>query len=126
MTDKYFEKVLEKEYKGCPAKELSPLVLAYIGDAVYEILARTKVLSSGNSPVNKMNAKAKKIVNAKSQCEAYFKIENELTEEEAAVFRRRKKCKFLYSSKKHEYKRLQTRNRIRGSFRLFIYFRKNR
>ena len=88
MTDKYFEKVLEKEYKGCSAKELSPLVLAYIGDAVYEILARTKVLSSGNSPVNKMNAKAKKIVNAKSQCEAYFKIENELTEEEAAVFRR--------------------------------------
>ena len=88
MTDKYFEKVLEKEYKGCSAKELSPLVLAYIGDAVYEILARTKVLSSGNSPVNKMNAKAKKIVNAQSQCEAYFKIENELTEEEAAVFRR--------------------------------------
>ena len=88
MTDKYFEKVLEKEYKGCSAKELSPLVLAYIGDAVYEILARTKVLSSGNSPVNKMNAKAKKIVNAKSQCESYFKIENELTEEEAAVFRR--------------------------------------
>ena len=88
MTDKYFEKVLEKEYKGCSAKELSPLVLAYIGDAVYEILARTKVLSSGNSPVNKMNAKAKKIVNAKSQCKAYFKIENELTEEEAAVFRR--------------------------------------
>ena len=43
MTDKYFEKVLEKEYKGCSAKELSPLVLAYIGDAVYEILARTKV-----------------------------------------------------------------------------------
>lgn len=34
MTDKYFEKVLEKEYKGCSAKELSPLVLAYIGDAV--------------------------------------------------------------------------------------------
>ena len=64
MTDKYFEKVLEKEYKGCSAKELSPLVLAYIGDAVYEILARTKVLSSGNSPVNKMNAKAKK----NSQC----------------------------------------------------------
>lgn len=88
MTDEYFAKVLEKEYKGVSPRELSPLVLAYIGDAVYEILARTRVVSLGNSPVNKMNARAKKIVNAKSQNDAYFKIQGFLTEDEAAVFRR--------------------------------------
>ncbi len=88
MTEEYFSKVLEKEYNGSSPRELSPLVLAYIGDAVYEILARTRVVSLGNSPVNKMNAKAKKIVNAKSQCDAYFKIADMLTEDEAAVFRR--------------------------------------
>lgn len=88
MTEEYFSKVLEIEYNGASPRELSPLVLAYIGDAVYEILARTRVVSLGNSPVNKMNAKAKKIVNAKSQCDAYFRIANMLTEDEAAVFRR--------------------------------------
>ena len=88
MTEEHFSKVLEKEYNGSSPRELSPLVLAYIGDAVYEILARTRVVSLGNSPVNKMNAKAKKIVNAKSQCDAYFKIADMLTEDEAAVFRR--------------------------------------
>ena len=88
MTDEYFSKVLEKEYDGVSPRELSPLVLAYIGDAVYEMLARTRVVALGNSPVNKMNAKAKKIVNAKSQCDAYFKMAEVLTDEEAAVFRR--------------------------------------
>lgn len=88
MIDKYFKTVIDKEYRGVSPKELSPLVLAYIGDAVYEMLARTRVLAFGNAPVNKMNSKAKKIVNAKSQCDAYFKLENELTDEEAAVFRR--------------------------------------
>lgn len=88
MTEDYFAKVLEKEYDGVSPRELSPLVLAYIGDAVYEVLARTRVIALGNAPVNKMNAKAKRIVNAKSQCEAYFKLEDKLTDEEAAVFRR--------------------------------------
>ena len=64
MTDEYFNKVLEREYKGVSPRELSPLVLAYVGDAVYEILARTRVVSLGNCPVNKMNAKSKK----NSQC----------------------------------------------------------
>ena len=88
MTENYFTEVLEKEYNGTSPRELSPLVLAYIGDAVYEMLARTMVLSLGNRPVNKMNAEAKKIVNAKSQSEAYFKIRDALTEDEAAIFRR--------------------------------------
>ncbi len=88
MTEDYFKKVLECEYGGVSPRELSPLVLAYIGDAVYEVLARTMVISLGNAPVNKMNAKAKKIVNAKSQCEAYFKIKDIITDDEAAVFKR--------------------------------------
>ena len=38
------EKILE-QYKGIKARELSPLVLAYVGDAVFEILARMYVVS---------------------------------------------------------------------------------
>lgn len=88
MTDEYFAKVLEKEYSGVSPKELSPLVLAYIGDAVYELLARTRVVSLGNAPVNKMNIKARQIVNAKAQSDVFFVIQGKLTEEELAVFKR--------------------------------------
>ncbi|GFI62045.1 mini-ribonuclease 3 [Clostridiales bacterium] len=88
MTEEYFAEVLEREYGGVSPKELSPLVLAYIGDAVYELLARTRAIALGNAPVNKMNLRARGIVNAKSQCETYFKIKDKLTEEEEAVFKR--------------------------------------
>ena len=36
----------------------SPLVLAYIGDAVYELLIRTKVINHGSMQVNKMHKKS--------------------------------------------------------------------
>ena len=55
MTDEYFNKVLEREYKGASPRELSPLVLAYVGDAVYEILARyllPLLLASGGKNVS--------------------------------------------------------------------------
>lgn len=88
MTYEFFAKVLEREYNGVSPKELSPLVLAYIGDAVYELVARTRVIAQGNAPVNKMNAKARQIVNAKAQNDAYFTMEKQLSEEELAVFKR--------------------------------------
>ena len=69
-------------------KSLSPLVLAYVGDAVYEIMARLYTLSSGNQPVNKLNRKTRAVVNAKAQAEMYFRIRPLLTEEEDAVFHR--------------------------------------
>ena len=48
-------------------KQFSPLGLAYIGDAVYEIIVRTMVLSKGNAPVNKLHKQSKEYVNAKAQ-----------------------------------------------------------
>ncbi len=74
-------------------RALSPLTLAYIGDAVYELLVRTVVLSDGNAPVNRLHKKARDIVNAKAQAEFYHRIADRLTEEEAAVFRRGRNAK---------------------------------
>ena len=81
-------------------KSLSPLVLAYIGDAVYEMMARLETLSLGNAPVNKMNRRTRELVNAKAQAEMYFRIRPLLTEEEEAVFRRGRNAK-SYTSPKH-------------------------
>ena len=36
-------------------KQLSPLVLAYIGDCAYDLIIKTKIVSEGNTQVNKMN-----------------------------------------------------------------------
>jgi ribonuclease-3 family protein len=74
-------------------REYSPLVLAYIGDAVYEVLVRQYILSKGNAPVNVLNKKARSIVNAAAQSSAYDKIKDVLTEDELAVCKRGRNAK---------------------------------
>ena len=69
-------------------KQLSPLVLAYIGDAVYELMVRTTILESGNAPVQKLHQMTVHHVCASAQAEGYHQIEAVLTEEESAIFRR--------------------------------------
>ena len=85
--------VILDEFKTIPAKQLSPLVLAYIGDAVFELIVRTMVVSWGNAPVNKLHKEASSIVKAKSQAEMYFKIENMLTEDELSVLKKGRNAK---------------------------------
>lgn len=74
-------------------REYSPLALAHIGDAIFEVLVRLTVLTDGNAPVNRLHKKARDIVNAKAQAEMYHRIRAELTEEEEAVFRRGRNAK---------------------------------
>ena len=50
-------------------KQMSPLVLAYIGDSVYDLAIRTYLLSKGNMPVNKINKHACALVKAQTQSE---------------------------------------------------------
>lgn len=92
--NKSMEKIFKAEYNnGQEPKEFSALALAYVGDAVFEMLVRTKVLSWGNAPVNVLNKKARGIVNAKAQSDMYFRIEEFLTDEEKGVFRRGRNAK---------------------------------
>lgn len=85
---------------GLDARSFSPLALAYIGDAVFEVLVRLSVMAEGNAPVNRLHKKARDIVNAKAQAEMYFRIRDMLTEEEAAVFRRGRNAK-SFTTPKH-------------------------
>ena len=70
------------------ATELSPLVLAYIGDAVYELMIRSILVSMGNRPVNKLNKDATSLVKAAAQSEIVKLISDNLSEEEYTVFKR--------------------------------------
>lgn len=69
-------------------KQLSPLTLAYIGDAVYELVIRTVVVRRGNAPVNKLNRKAVKYACAKKQSEMITALKADLTDEERRIYRR--------------------------------------
>lgn len=78
----------------------SPLVLAYLGDGVYEMIVRTVLVSRGNIQVNKLNAKATALVKASAQAALIHAVADELTEEEAAVYRRGRNAK-SYTKAKH-------------------------
>ena len=77
----------------------SPLALAYIGDAVYELIVRTMVISHGSIQVNKMHKKSASLVNAGTQAEMIRLILEELTEEETAVYKRGRNAKSVTTAK---------------------------
>lgn len=74
-------------------KQLSPLVLAFLGDSVFELMVREKIVAEGNAPVGKLHHKAVHYVCAGAQAEAFRVIEPLLSEEEMAVFKRGRNAK---------------------------------
>ena len=83
----------EMELSDIDIKTYSPLVLAYIGDAIYEIVIRTKVVSMGNAPVNKLHKQSSQLVKAKSQAQILKLLENELSDEEFSIYKRGRNAK---------------------------------
>lgn len=72
---------------------LPPLVLAYIGDAVYELSVRAHLIAGGITRTDRIHAGAVRYVCAETQAAALKSIEDMLTEEEAAVARRGRNAK---------------------------------
>ena len=85
--------------KEVEAREYSPLALAYLGDAVYELAIRTFLMNHGNTQVNKMHKKTAGLVKAEAQANFYKVLEEELTEEEKAVYRRGRNAKSVTMAK---------------------------
>lgn len=80
-------------------KTYSPLTLAFIGDVVYDLIIRTLVVEQGNAPVNKLHRKVSSLVKAPAQMELFHRIEDKLTEEELAVYKRGRNAKSFTSAK---------------------------
>ena len=74
--------------KSVPPAQYSPLTLAYVGDAVYELFVRTYLLRDCNFPVGKLHKTAVKMVNAKAQSDLFQRVKDILSEEELAVYKR--------------------------------------
>ena len=67
---------------------MSPLTWAYIGDAVYELYIRNKLINETNLKPHKLHIEAIKYVKAKSQAEKLNEIYEILTDEEKDIVRR--------------------------------------
>ena len=84
------------EQFGISSKDIrtySPLTLAYIGDAVFDIIVRSVLVNKGNTAVNKLHKRTSDIVKAPSQSAIVKAIMDDLTEEESDVYRRGRNSK---------------------------------
>ena len=80
-------------------KSYSPLTLAYLGDAVYELVIRTMLVEKANMQVNKLHQKASSHVKASAQKDMIFAVLDLLTEEEMSVYKRGRNAKSFTSAK---------------------------
>ena len=71
----------------------SPLTLAYVGDAVYDLIIRTVVVERANRPANELHRITVKYVSANAQSKIVQALMEDLTEEEQSVYRRGKNSK---------------------------------
>lgn len=83
-----------REFTKGEARMLNSLQLALIGDGVFEVFIRNYILTDNTAlSANKIHVKAIGYVKAKSQSYIMHKIEESLTDEEEAVFKRGRNAK---------------------------------
>ena len=83
------------------ARMLNPLQLAYIGDGVWELLVRTRIIYKGRS-ARHVHKDAVACVNAGAQAEAFRRIEPLLTEAEADIARRGRNAHAHHAAPKNQ------------------------
>ena len=79
--------------KNVDIKTYSPLTLAYIGDAIFDLVIRSIVVGKGNTKASQLHQRTSHIVKAKTQAEMIDALEDVLTEEEADIYRRGRNAK---------------------------------
>ncbi|MDR3119979.1 MAG: ribonuclease III [Clostridiales bacterium] len=65
-----------------------PLVLAYVGDAVYEVFVRTRLALGGDATVHKLHVAATRYARSASQAGVVHSLRGILTERESDIVRR--------------------------------------
>jgi ribonuclease-3 family protein len=78
---------------GTPPEQLSPIVLAYIGDAVFDVYVRQRLIASASRKPHELHRAATSYVSAAAQARLYRRMEPELTPEEADIARRGRNAK---------------------------------
>ena len=77
----------------------SPLTLAYIGDCIYDLIIKSLVINKGNKQVNKLHKETSSFVQASTQSLMMRAMQECLTEEEHAVYKRGRNAKSVSPAK---------------------------
>lgn len=80
--------MIEQQSNLKEVNQYSALGLAYIGDCIYELMVRERVISQGNMPVNRLHKKTVSYVCASNQSKAVGFLLDLLTEQELAIYKR--------------------------------------
>ena len=95
--DSYMLEVFQME--EVDVQTYSPLALAYIGDCVYDLIIKNIMISKGNKQVNKLHKDTSALVQASTQSLMMRTMQEHLTEEEHAVYKRGRNAKSVSPAK---------------------------
>lgn len=95
--DLYLREVFD--LKEVDIREYSPLTLAYIGDCIYDLIIKSIVMNQGNKPVQKLHKETSSFVQASAQSLMMRAMQEKLTEEERAVYKRGRNAKSVSPAK---------------------------
>jgi len=86
--------ILRNKFTDKDARQLNPLVLAFIGDGIYEVFIRTYLVEKNREMlVHKLHVKTISFVKAHAQSEFIKGLEVVLTEEELYFYKRGRNAK---------------------------------
>ena len=74
-------------------KTLSPLTLAFVGDCIYDLILRTVIVERHNASPNQLHREKSRLAKAPAQAEMAEVLQEHLTQEELAVYRRGRNAK---------------------------------
>ena len=95
--DSYMQEVFQM--KEVDPGTYSPLTLAYIGDSIYDLVIKSLVVNEGNKQVQKLHKATSTLVQASAQSKMMRRMQEHLTEEEHAVFKRGRNAKSVSPAK---------------------------
>ena len=103
------EESIEWEFDSCMTEmfglgevdvnQYSPLTLAYIGDSIYDLIIKTLVVNEGNKQVQKLHKRTSRFVQASAQSQMMRVLQERLTEEEHAVYKRGRNARSMSPAK---------------------------
>ena len=95
LMDKKINSYIKEQFEiaDVDIKTYSPLALAYIGDGIFELVIRSIMVGKGNTKASQLHQHTSHIVKAASQAKMIEALEEDLTEEEADVYRRGRNAK---------------------------------
>lgn len=120
--DSYMQEVFQM--KEVDVNSYSPLTLAYIGDSIYDLIIKSLVINQGNRQVNKLHKETSMYVQASTQSLMMRAMQEELTEEEHAVYKRGRNAKSVSPAKNQsitDYRRATGFEALLG----YLYLKKN-